>query len=85
MYLGGIMQYACRPSLSQVHDSLDCHNPCQLSATATDSGLILEVRVIIELKSTLSCFLGALLILMVHINCIITSIPTDSIIHFFLV
>ena len=55
-----------------------------LSATTMDNGLMADVFVMIGWKSILSCFVGALLILMVHIICFSTSAPIDNFIHFLL-
>lgn len=72
-----------RGLLLQVHNSLRLLS-YPLSATTMDNGLMADVLVIIDLKSTLSCFVGALLILIVHIICFSTPAPIDSFIHFFL-
>jgi hypothetical protein len=55
-----------------------------LSAVTTDNGSIFDVLVIIGLKSTLSCLVGARLILIVHMICCNTSAPIDNFAYFLL-
>ena len=55
-----------------------------LSAVTTDNGRISAILVMIGLKSTLSCLVGARLILIEHMICCNTSAPKDNFAYFLL-
>src|SRR5581483_5937374 len=78
-YRAGIMLYPCNSSLTRAWFSSLSY---PLSAATTDSGRILFVLVIIGLKSIVSCLVGDLLILIVHIICCSTSAPIDNFAYF---
>ena len=79
-YLGGIILNPCSFSLTSTWlFSLSY----ALSATTTDILLIFEMFVTIDLKSMLSCLVGARLTLTLQIICFRTSPPIDNLAYFF--
>jgi len=81
LYLAGITLKACSCSLTKTWLSSLSY---PLSPVTVDNGSIPDVFVIIELKSTISCLVGARLILIVQIICCSTSAANDSLMYFLL-